>query len=59
METKPFYSSKTFWVNILACVALVVQSQTGFVVSLEEQTAGLAIINLVLRAVTSTGLSLK
>jgi|GEM_PF-2515275 len=44
--------SKTFWTNILAVGAMVVQSQTGFVVGPEYQVAALSLVNMVLRAVT-------
>jgi len=60
-EEKPkvFYKSKTLWVNIIAIIAMVIQAKYGFIVSLEEQVAALAIVNLVLRAVTHGGLELK
>jgi len=59
VETKKFYESKTFWVNIIAMVALIIQAKYGFVVAPEEQVAALAIINLVLRAITKKPLELK
>jgi uncharacterized membrane protein len=49
---KEFYLSKTFWVNIIALVALVAQGIFGFVVDAQAQAALLIVINLVLRAVT-------
>jgi len=49
---KKWYRSKTIWVNLIAAGAMIVQSQTGFVISPEEQAAILAVVNLVLRAVT-------
>lgn len=49
---KKWYQSKTLWVNALAAVALIVQSQTGFVVSGEVQGAVLVVANLFLRLVT-------
>lgn len=57
MEIKPFYLSKTFWVNIIALVAMLIQTKTGFVIDLETQTAILAIINLILRALTGSEIS--
>jgi len=59
VETKKFYESKTFWVNIIAMVALVIQEKYGFVIAPEEQVAVIAIINLVLRAITKKPLELK
>lgn len=57
--TKKWYLSKTLWVNAIAIVALVLQAQFGFVIGGEEQLAILAVVNLVLRAVTKEPLSLK
>ena len=58
MDSKPFWQSKTLWVNALAFVALLVQSLgTGFVIGAEEQLGILAVINLILRLVTKTGIS--
>ena len=52
MEGKPLRKSKTFWVNLVALIALLIQSQTGFVITPEEQTAIVVVINMILRAVT-------
>jgi len=49
---KKFWLSKTFWVNALAMVALIIQSQTGFVVGPEKQMAALGVINTLLRFAT-------
>jgi uncharacterized membrane protein len=48
-----FWASKTFWVNLLAAVALFTSSQYG--VTLSAETTGLALvgINMVLRVVTN------
>ncbi|MGE4545824.1 MAG: hypothetical protein AB7D06_17165 [Pedobacter sp.] len=54
---KAFYLSKTFWLNVLAIVALILQSYTEFVLSPEAQVAILGLINLILRAVTNEPLS--
>lgn len=51
-NSKPWYASKTLWVNLLALLALLVQSYTGFVVDGEIQAALLVVVNLVLRAMT-------
>lgn len=56
MDKKPWYTSKTIWVNGLAFVALVVQNSVGFVIAPEEQAGAIVLINLILRAVTKTGL---
>jgi len=49
---KTILKSKTFWLNILAIGALIAQAQYGFVIDAESQVAILAVINLVLRAIT-------
>ena len=52
METKPFYLSKTFWLNLCGIVVLIIQQYTGYLISPELQTSILMILNLVLRATT-------
>ena len=53
METKPWYTSKTLWVNAIALVAIIVQGITNKeVISLEYQAAILAFINFILRIIT-------
>ena len=49
---KKFWESKTFWVNVLALVGIVVQSQTGSEISPVIQGTILTIVNVVLRLVT-------
>ena len=58
-EAKKFYQSKTFWVNVIAIAAILAQTQTGFVIGAESQAAILAVINLVLRAVTKEPIAWK
>ena len=55
-STKKFYQSKTFWVNILSAVGLVVQTQTGFIVDPTAQAIGLTVVNTGLRLITKQGL---
>lgn len=55
-EKKEWYKSKTVWINVIMLVALLAQTQTGFVVSADEQMGILAVINLILRIVTTQGL---
>ncbi len=52
MENKIWYASKTFWLNIIAIVAIILQGKFGYTVSPEIQVAILALINIVLRAIT-------
>lgn len=56
---KPFYKSRTLWVNVLAGVALFVQQQFGFVFSGELQGMILIILNLILRFDTKQPISLR
>lgn len=58
-ETKPWWRSKTIWVNLIALIALIAQGMFGFVISVEEQAAIIIFINLILRAITNEGLALK
>jgi uncharacterized membrane protein len=55
---KEFYKSKTLWVNLIAFVALVAQIIFGFAIDAETQVGLLAVINLILRLVTKSGLVL-
>ena len=59
IQSKTWYKSKTVWLNALAAAALIIQSQTGFVVNGEAQGAILVIINLILRAITKEQISWK
>lgn len=56
---KKWYRSKTLWVNLIAVAALIAQAQFGFVIAPEEQIGILALINLILRAVTDEELTLE
>jgi hypothetical protein len=61
--TKPFYASKTFYVNVLAMVALVVGSKMPAVSDFiknyfAELGSGWALVNIVLRAISKDKLSL-
>lgn len=55
-DTKKFWQSKTFWVNILATIGIVVQTQTGFVIDPSIQAIGLSVVNTGLRLITKQGL---
>jgi len=61
VESKHWYASKTLWVNFLAIVAIILNSQFGIELDVEVQaalaTSILAIINIVLRFVTSQPIS--
>lgn len=57
MEVKHWYVSRMLWVNFLAIVAIILNSQFGVELDSETQaaiaTSALAIINIVLRLLTS------
>lgn len=57
-EGKKWYASKIMWVNIIAVATGLVQTQTGFVIDVEAQGAILAVVNIVLRAVTKEAVKL-
>jgi len=57
MDGKKFWLSKTFWLNVLAIIALIVQSQTGYVISPEAQVSILGVLNVILRFITKNPIS--
>jgi len=51
---KPFYTSRTLWVNLIALAAIILQLATGKeAFNLEAQASLLAVINLILRLLTN------
>ena len=54
---KRWFSSRTIWINIIALVALLLQSQIGFELNAEETASILVVINLIMRAVTKEPLN--
>lgn len=42
--------------NIIALIAMILQTQTGFIISPEEQIGIITMINLALRAITNEGI---
>ncbi len=50
--SKKFWQSKTFWVNVISIIAILVQTQTGFVIDAEKQVIVLGVVNTILRFVT-------
>ena len=59
MNKKAWWRSRTLWVNAVAGVALLAQSQFGFVIDGQVQAAILTVINLVLRLITNEAVGLK
>ena len=57
MDSKPWYTSKTLWANAIAFAAILVQARAGFIIDAETQIGILAVVNVILRLVTKTGIS--
>lgn len=57
-DVKVWWKSKTLWVNIVAIAAMIAQSNYGFIIAPEEQIAIIAVVNLIMRAITKSGLEL-
>lgn len=52
-ETKPFYLSKTFWMQVLAIVAIILPSSAAFIKEyFSEVGIGWALINMILRLIS-------
>ena len=59
MEAKPFWQSKTLWVNVIAFGAGALSSAVGWLtVSPEETAATFVVLNLIMRAVTKGAVTL-
>jgi hypothetical protein len=60
MTSKPFYLSKTFWVQLFALVALIVPSTSEFIQqNLTESGVVFVVVNIILRAISSDRISLS
>lgn len=59
MDKKSIFVSKTFWVNILAVIAMTLQGVTGSdsLLSPEVQAAVLALVNIGLRTITKKSIT--
>ena len=58
MQAKSILTSKTFWGNLIALVALGLQVQFGWVVTVEYQAGALTVINVALRFITKQPVTL-
>ena len=56
---KSVFASKTFWANVVALGAMVLQGATGneILIPAEAQASVLAVVNILLRSVTSEAVS--
>lgn len=60
MESKKFWYSKTFWLNLIAVWVMISQAVIGEeLFDVEIQAAILAVINLILRKSTNKPISWK
>lgn len=57
MGQKKWYKSRTVWANLIALFSTLVAHLTGVEVSAEEAVALLALVNLGLRIITKTELT--
>jgi len=57
-QSKKWYLSKTVWINVIALAGLIVQTQTGFLLTPEVQAMALTLVNLAVRSVTKQELTL-
>ncbi len=58
MDSKSIFASKTFWVNIVALVAMIVQGTTGKdLIPLETQAIALSVVNIIIRSITKSAVS--
>jgi hypothetical protein len=57
--SKPWYASKTIWVNVLLGVGVVVAGTLKFTVSPEETAAIITLANLVLRALSKDKITIS
>lgn len=44
-DEKKFWKSKTFWVNIISAIAVIIQSKTGFMIDPIMQALGISALN--------------
>lgn len=57
---KSIFNSKTFWVNVIGIIGIVVQQITGKnLITPELQVAILGLINIVLRSITKEAVTWK
>ena len=58
-EKLPFWKSKIIWANTIAIIAIIVQQYTGWIIDESIQAQLLAVINILLRTVTSKAIGIK
>jgi len=59
MDSKPFWQSRTFWVNVLTPLLAILSNKLGVAAVNGEETAGfLVFANVVLRFITKGAVTL-
>lgn len=53
-EAKHILTSKTFWINIIIFLSFFMQQKWGFVLDESSQLQLLALVNIILRAITDS-----
>jgi hypothetical protein len=56
---KPFYRSKTVWVNVIGAGAMLLHGPLGSVLPTEYAAVAIALLNLALRFTTTQAVTLK
>ena len=57
--SKPWYMSKTIWLNVIGLILILVQSSLGIqFIPIQYQTIIIAFLNLAVRSITTTNLTL-
>lgn len=56
--SKKWYLSKTLYLNLIAILLILVQSNTGFIFPVEYQATILAVLNAINRMITNTNITL-
>ena len=55
---KKWYESKTIWVNVVATIAIVIQTVSGKdIIPAETQVGIIAVVNLLLRMITKENIT--
>ena len=58
-EKKPWWKSKTIWINLIALVSFTLAEAAGFKIPVQAEAALLSIVNIIMRTITGSGLTLR
>jgi len=59
MLNKPFWKSKTLYLNVIYLIFVIVQENTGFLFPMQYQIVVLAVLNALNRMITNSNITLK